>query len=83
MSRTLIEQVAYASTLDMVVGIKKHALAQYDQGWDIIVECYTDAEILEVIEEQGGSMVKALDAFQEIVDIHKEQESNCRFGDEF
>lgn len=83
MSRTLIEQVAYASTLDMVVGIKKYALEQYNNGWDLIVECYTDGEILEVIEEEGGSMVKALDAFQDIVDMHNEQASNCRFGDEY
>lgn len=83
MSRTLIEQIAYASTLDMVVGIKKYALEQYANGWDLIIECYTDGEIEEVINECGGSMVKALDEFQSIVDIHEEQSSNCRFGDEY
>lgn len=83
MSRTLIEQIAYGSTLDMVEGIKKYALDQYTNGWDIVVECYDDSEILEIIDRHNGSMKGALDEIQEMVDIHNEQASNCRFGDEF
>ena len=36
----------------LVVGVKKHALENYDSdGWDILVETYEDKEIVEVIEK--------------------------------
>lgn len=35
---------------ELVTTIRSHALAHYYQdGWDTVVECYTDAEILEVV----------------------------------
>ena len=29
--------------------VKQYALDNYENGWDVIVECYTDAELLEDI----------------------------------
>lgn len=34
----------------LVEAVKRHALAHYNEdGWDFIVECYTDADLWEVI----------------------------------
>ena len=34
-----------------LAAIKAHALANYEiDGWDYVVECYSDAEILEIIK---------------------------------
>lgn len=35
----------------LVEAVKAHAMAHYnDGGWDVIVECYTDEEIVEIFE---------------------------------
>lgn len=34
-----------------LVAIKAHALANYEKdGWDYVVECYDDAQIVEIIK---------------------------------
>ena len=34
-----------------LVAIKAHALANYEkEGWDYVVECYDDAQIVEIIK---------------------------------
>ena len=36
---------------EYVTAVKAHALANYEkEGWDYIVECYDDAQIVEVIK---------------------------------
>ena len=40
---------------DMVEAVKRHADDNYESdGWDYVVECYSDAEIAEVIEHAGA-----------------------------
>ena len=35
---------------DMVDAVKAHAVAHYEEGgWDYLVECYSDAEVAELI----------------------------------
>ena len=36
---------------NLIEAVKAHALANYDKGdgWDIVVECYSDAEIAKYI----------------------------------
>lgn len=29
--------------------VKKHAYANYERGWDVLIECHTDAEVLAAI----------------------------------
>ena len=42
----------------LVAGVKAHALKNYESdGWDIVVECWSDDEILEVVE--GANSVTA------------------------
>ena len=36
---------------DLVNAVKAHALANYEQdGWDYVIECYSDADIAEIIK---------------------------------
>lgn len=37
------------TTAQLVEAVKTHAIENYEQGWDVIVECYEDAEIAELI----------------------------------
>jgi len=35
----------------LIAAVKKHALANYEkQGWDIVIECYSDDDIAEIIK---------------------------------
>lgn len=38
-----------ATMQERVEAIKKHALDNYGDGWDVIVECYDDADIEEML----------------------------------
>jgi hypothetical protein len=38
-----------ATAEEMVKGVREHALANYEKGWDVVIECMTDADILEEI----------------------------------
>jgi hypothetical protein len=39
-----------ASVDEMVAAVKAHAAAHYSEGWDVVVECYDRADIVEAIE---------------------------------
>lgn len=37
---------------EMVVAIRKHAMANYEKdGWDYVVESYSDPEIIKILDE--------------------------------
>lgn len=38
-----------ANTVMMVQAAREHALNLYDRGWDVVVECWMDCEIIEAI----------------------------------
>ncbi len=57
------------STQELVQAIKDHALAHYeDGGWDVVVECFDDAEIADTIGV-AGTVAEALEAFAPLIDV--------------
>ena len=52
----------YKDVKFMVKAVRKHALAHYEEdGWDYIVECWSDDEIIEVIRQchtEAGAIQK-------------------------
>lgn len=59
--------------------IRQHALDNYNNGWDYIVECYTDAEIQEeYLDACGGDVTKAIALIQEEADYRNEQSEEAR-----
>lgn len=47
--------------------VKDHALQNYeDDGWDFVVECYSDAEIAEIIKDCSSEQ-EAIEAMKEEV----------------
>ncbi|WP_329274766.1 hypothetical protein [Streptomyces sp. NBC_01451] len=56
-------------TYSMVETVKAHAQANYDLGWDTVVEAYEDAEILAYLNELDVSTVEgAIKAFDDLAD---------------
>lgn len=59
--------------------IKAHAVKHYeDGGWDVIVECWEDATIAEVLTEAGATTeADALVAFQ-FVEVYADRQADAR-----
>jgi hypothetical protein len=60
------------TTDELVAYVKQTALANYESGWDVVVEAFTDEEIAEQI---GGAKTQAgaLRQFSVIVAVHRER----------
>jgi hypothetical protein len=67
--------------------VKQYALDNYGNGWDVIVEAYTDAELLEAIGKRKTlkSVVKFFTSKKEMgpVAAWQHQLMETRFGDEW
>lgn len=46
----------------LINDIKRYSEDNYENGYDAIVECYSDKELMELVDEQG---IKTLQAFIE------------------
>lgn len=66
-------------TETLVDFIKTYALDHYeDGGWDVIVECYTDSEIADVLDEAGAQTKwQALAAFR-FVEVYADRQADAR-----
>lgn len=65
-----------ATAAVMVAAVKAHALKaeNYSAGWDTVAECYTDEEIVEVLETHGATTVAAaIEAFGKLADVWDDQ----------
>lgn len=63
---------------ELVEQVKEYAMEHYeDGGWDVIVECFTDAEIAERIK--GTRTLKgALKRFGTSVDVWADRQADAR-----
>lgn len=56
----------------LVEAVKAHARAHYNEdGWDNIVECYDDAELQELLEEQNPAPTTPEEAIKVVHEIVK------------
>lgn len=65
----------------LVEVVKTHAQEHYeDGGWDVLVECYSDAEISEHLEQDAPDATEpeeAIRAFQWLVDVWHERQQDA------
>jgi len=58
--------------------IKAPALAHYeDGGWDVVVECYDDADIADTLDGAKDE-AEALEAFSFLVSVWSERQADAR-----
>ncbi|MNC61476.1 hypothetical protein D3C75_1114190 [compost metagenome] len=72
-----------ATQAEKIETLKAEAVAKYNKGYDVFVECYGQAEWVELMDDCKDSIVAARKLMRELVEARNEQASNCRFGDEF
>lgn len=54
-----------ANKAALLAAVKAYASANYENGWDTVVECYTDEDILEII----GESFKAAGAISKVAKV--------------
>lgn len=62
----------------LVRAVNMHARAHYNEGgWDVIVECWDDAEIAQLlVEDAVTTEAEAIAAFVPLVEVWREQETD-------
>jgi hypothetical protein len=63
---------------DAIQEIRKHANANYNKGWDYIVECWGDGDILEALSENKMDLGKTIKYIQESVDMYVQKREEQR-----
>lgn len=69
------DEVKRATPEEMLAAVKAHAATHYEEnGWDYVVECWDDAEILSVLSEEKAETIEtAIAAVGEIVELLDER----------
>ena len=63
----------------LIDAVRKHAVANYNSGgWDVVVECYTDEEIAEVIG-RARTVKGALAKFSAIIDVVSDRQAEATY----
>ena len=68
---------------ELVAAVKAHALEHYnDGGWDVVVECWTDAMIAELLAEKPRLYTAkgAITMFAPLVDAWADQQAYARIS---
>lgn len=66
------------TTPELIAAVKAHAIAHYnDGGWDVIVECWEDADIANAI---GGArtLAGALRKLAPFIDVVSDRQADAR-----
>jgi hypothetical protein len=65
------------SAAELVAAVKKHAMNNYDgtEGWDFVVECWSDNDIIECIGD-AATAKQAIDRVREITNLQAELRSD-------
>jgi hypothetical protein len=63
---------------ELIAAVKSHALANYEKhGWDIVVECYSDEQIGEIVAKCRTAK-GAISAVQKKVSPHAEYRADIQ-----
>lgn len=64
----------------LIERVKQHALDHYENGgWDVIVECWTDEELAQLLADYNATTFEAaLNALGPIVDVWADRQADAR-----
>jgi len=67
---------------DMIAAVRKYAYANYEKdGWDTVIECMEDGDILELISEaKATNSIDAINAVHKIVKMKRDHEREIASG---
>jgi Mg2+ and Co2+ transporter CorA len=59
--------------------IRQYANERYEQGWDAVIEAWSDGDILEYLSDAQCHLPTAIKNIQSWVDLRAEMQDNCQF----
>jgi hypothetical protein len=62
----------------MIQAIRAYAEALYNKGWDYIVECWTDGDLLDELSYCGMDLQKTIASIQDTVDLYLQRQQEQR-----
>jgi len=67
---------------DMIAAVRKYAHANYEKdGWDTVIECMEDGDILELISDaKATNSIDAINAVHKIVKMKRDHEREIASG---
>ena len=70
---------------DMIVAVRKYAYANYEKdGWDTVIECMEDGDILELISDaKVTNSIDAINAVHKFVKLRHDHEREIASGFDF
>lgn len=57
---------------ELIQAIRKHAEANYNKGWDVVVEAYDDGDLLEELSENNMLYTKTIQSLQATIDLRND-----------
>ena len=63
---------------EMIAKVRAHATENYSSGWDVVVECYTDEEIAEVIG-RARTTIGAIAKFAPIIEVRADRQAEADY----
>lgn len=67
--------------MSLVEYVKAYASEHYsDGGWDVVVECWEDSEIGELLTREGATTeTEAVAAFASVIDVWTDRQADAEF----
>jgi hypothetical protein len=63
----------------IAASVMAYATANYEKGWDFVVECYTEADIVAMMDERGFTTKKqVMDSFAIVRDWREDQIADAK-----
>jgi hypothetical protein len=64
---------------EIAASVMAYATANYEKGWDFVVECYTEADIVALMEAHGYTTKKqVMDGFGIVRDVREDRIADAR-----
>ena len=69
---TLVNRMKFMRSKALIAAVREHSMKHYREGWDVVVECYEDEDILSIIGN-AATVTEALKRMAQNVAIKEEQ----------
>lgn len=69
----LVNRMKFYRSQALIAAVREHARKNYSKGWDFVVECYEDEDILRIIGDSATTVDAAIKRMAENVSLNDEQ----------
>ena len=64
------------ATPTLLAAVRAHAMVNYENGWDFIVECFDDAELADYIAP-ATTLAQVIEAVAPVVEVYQERQADA------